>query len=179
MGRCRRRVPGPWAALELAWCCYRQAEAILAANASRAEAVVALSEAATVTQRLGARPLGDDVKRLAAIARLELAPASRPQAPPTATDAVPTVAVRSDPYGLTAREKDVLELLASGMSNRGIAEALFISESTARVHVSNVLGKLGVTNRVEAATIAVRLGIGEEAGRGRAQLDSGPAPTST
>ena len=149
---------------ELAWCCYRQAEAILAANASRAEAVAALSEAATVTQRLGARPLGDDVKRLAAIARLELAPASRPQAPPTATDAVPSAAVRSDPYGLTAREKDVLELLAAGRSNRGIAEALFISESTARVHVSNVLGKLGVSNRVEAATIAVRLGIGEEDG---------------
>jgi DNA-binding NarL/FixJ family response regulator len=51
----------------------------------------------------------------------------------------------------------------SGRSNRQIGEALFISESTVGVHVSNILGKLGVTSRVEAAAIAARSGIGEPA----------------
>ena len=63
------------------------------------------------------------------------------------------------PFGLTARELDVIPLLVDGYSNRRIADALFISESTAGVHVSNILGKLGVTTRVEAAAIAVRAGL--------------------
>jgi DNA-binding NarL/FixJ family response regulator len=49
--------------------------------------------------------------------------------------------------------------LALGRTNAQIAETLFISPKTATVHVSNILGKLGVRNRVEAATIAYRLGI--------------------
>jgi DNA-binding NarL/FixJ family response regulator len=53
----------------------------------------------------------------------------------------------------------VLVLLAAGRTNRRIADSLFISESTASVHVSNILGKLGVSNRVEAAAVAVRLGL--------------------
>jgi DNA-binding NarL/FixJ family response regulator len=63
----------------------------------------------------------------------------------------------SDPFGLTAREREVLALVANGRTNRQIADALYISESTAGVHVSNILGKLGVANRVEAASIAYRL----------------------
>ena len=59
------------------------------------------------------------------------------------------VAVVSDRYGLTPREREVLELLAEGRTNKQIAETLFISESTAGVHVSNILGKLGAANRVE------------------------------
>ena len=52
----------------------------------------------------------------------------------------------------------MLELLAEGRTNKQIAETLFISESTAGVHVSNILGKLGAANRVEAAAIAYRMG---------------------
>jgi DNA-binding NarL/FixJ family response regulator len=53
----------------------------------------------------------------------------------------------------------VLALVAEGYTNRRIAEALFISESTAGVHVSNILGKLGVASRTEAAAVATRLGL--------------------
>jgi len=65
--------------------------------------------------------------------------------------------VEPDPFGLTPREREVLELLSEGRTNRQIAEHLFISESTAGVHVSNILGKLGVANRGEAAATAHRL----------------------
>jgi DNA-binding NarL/FixJ family response regulator len=65
-----------------------------------------------------------------------------------------------DLFGLTRREREVLTLLVRGRTNRQIAQALFISESTAGVHVSNILGKLGAASRTEAAGIAVRLGIG-------------------
>jgi len=64
--------------------------------------------------------------------------------------------------GLTPREREVLALVAAGRSNRQIAEALFISGKTASVHVSNILAKLQVANRVEAAAVAHRLGIPEE-----------------
>jgi DNA-binding NarL/FixJ family response regulator len=59
--------------------------------------------------------------------------------------------------GLTPRELEVLRLVAEGRSNRQIAEALFISAKTASVHVSNILAKLGVASRVEAAAVAHRL----------------------
>ena len=66
-------------------------------------------------------------------------------------------------YGLTARELEVLRLLAIGRTNREIAAELFISAKTASVHVSNIMSKLGVTSRVEAAAIAYRLGLGDQA----------------
>jgi DNA-binding NarL/FixJ family response regulator len=67
--------------------------------------------------------------------------------------------VDDDPFGLTPREREVLALVADGRTNRQIAERLFISDSTAGVHVSNILGKLGVGTRTEAATVAARLGL--------------------
>jgi DNA-binding CsgD family transcriptional regulator len=60
------------------------------------------------------------------------------------------------PFGLTAREREVLQLVAAGRSNREIAAELFISPRTASVHVSNILGKLGAASRGEAAAIAHR-----------------------
>ncbi|MFB6893074.1 AAA family ATPase [Kitasatospora sp. NPDC056327] len=60
-------------------------------------------------------------------------------------------------FGLTPRERDVLRLLARGRTNRQIAEELYISPKTASVHVSNILGKLAVTGRGEAAALAHRL----------------------
>ena len=64
-----------------------------------------------------------------------------------------------DRLGLTDREAEVIRLVAAGRSNQQIADALFITRKTASVHVSNILGKLGVANRVEAAAIAQRLGL--------------------
>lgn len=62
-------------------------------------------------------------------------------------------------FGLTSREHDVLRLVAEGRTNRQIAEELFISPKTASVHVSNILGKLGVSGRGEAAAVAHRAGL--------------------
>jgi DNA-binding NarL/FixJ family response regulator len=60
---------------------------------------------------------------------------------------------------LTAREREVLILVARGKSNREIADALVISERTARTHVSNMLGKLGLASRTQAALWAIREGL--------------------
>jgi DNA-binding CsgD family transcriptional regulator len=65
--------------------------------------------------------------------------------------------------GLTAREQEVLGLLSGGLTNRQIGEALFISEKTASVHVSNILGKLGVRGRGAAVAMALRLGFDVDA----------------
>ncbi len=66
--------------------------------------------------------------------------------------------------GLTPREREVLALVALGRTNRQIADELFISANTAGVHVSRILGKLGVTGRGEAAAVAYRLGLVDAAG---------------
>ncbi|MEU6587943.1 AAA family ATPase [Streptomyces sp. NPDC046881] len=129
---------------------HRLAGALLAEGGDdeRDRAVELLRLAAAVAAHLGARPLADAVARLAQRARLTLTRASR-QAP-----ADPAAAL-----GLTSRERDVLGLVAAGRTNRQIAEVLFISPKTASVHVSNILGKLGVSGRGEAAAVAHRLGL--------------------
>jgi len=62
-------------------------------------------------------------------------------------------------FRLTERELEVLRLVAAGRSNRDIAAELFISAKTASVHVSNILAKLGVHTRIEAAAIAYQAGV--------------------
>ena len=63
-------------------------------------------------------------------------------------------AVATNPAGLTARELEVLRLLATGRSTEEIADALFISRRTATTHVGNILGKLGVNTRAAAVAFA-------------------------
>ena len=60
---------------------------------------------------------------------------------------------------LTPRERDVLQILTKGYSNQQIARRLFISESTVSVHVSHIIAKLGVSNRLQAAAAAHRLNL--------------------
>jgi DNA-binding NarL/FixJ family response regulator len=83
-------------------------------------------------------------------------------------------------FDLTAREAEVLGLLANGDSNRQIARALFISERTVAVHVSRILGKLGVRNRTEAATVGARLDAARPGARARpAQPEEEPGVRQT
>jgi DNA-binding NarL/FixJ family response regulator len=68
--------------------------------------------------------------------------------------------VRRTEYNLTQREHDILALLSEGRSNRSIAQHLYLSEKTVKAHLAAIFRKLGVTNRTQAAMMAVQLGIG-------------------
>ncbi|PRH77293.1 hypothetical protein C6N75_21075 [Streptomyces solincola] len=133
---------------------HRQADALLAVGGRRDDAADLLRAAHRTAVRLGARPLREELELLAARARVPL----------TEQAAEPPRAARPDDgFGLTRREQDVLRLVAAGRTNRQIAEELFISPKTASVHVSNILGKLGVSGRGEAAALAHRLRLLSEA----------------
>jgi NarL family two-component system response regulator LiaR len=84
--------------------------------------------------------------------------AGRPTLAPEATQALiqTTSQEATQGYDLTPREHEVLVLMVEGLNNPKIAERLTVSRSTARAHVSNVLSKLGVSNRAEAITLALR-----------------------
>jgi DNA-binding CsgD family transcriptional regulator/tetratricopeptide (TPR) repeat protein len=131
-----------------AYCRWREAEALVAAGTSRVEASVPLREAHAVAERIGATPLLRELDALAGRARLDLTPAD--------AEAEHEESL-ADALGLTPREGEVLNLVARGYTDREIAETLVISVKTASVHVSHILGKLGVPNRREAAAIAHRL----------------------
>jgi len=134
----------------VAYARWRQSEATLQRDGRAADAQQKLREAAMLATDLGARPLSMAIERLARRARVELGVSP-------AEDANP------GDLGLTAREIEVLRLVAAGKTNREIGEELFISDKTASVHVSHVLSKLGVSRRAEAAAIAARLGLGDAA----------------
>ncbi|MEU0729619.1 AAA family ATPase [Streptomyces sp. NPDC006140] len=126
---------------ERARCRLRYAEALVAAG-RREEAAAEARAVRETADRLGAVPLREQVDALVRRARLS-------DAPPA-----------GDRAGvLTAREQDVLRLLALGRSNRQIGEELFISGKTASVHVSNILAKLGASSRGEAVAVAYREGL--------------------
>jgi DNA-binding NarL/FixJ family response regulator len=96
----------------------------------------------------GAEPLVADIEALARRARISLET-------PIVAAVGASDAVR---LGLTSREAEVLALVAAGKTNREIGAELYLSEKTASVHVSNILRKLGVSTRVDAAAIAQRIG---------------------
>jgi len=131
---------------ELARCERRLAEALLMAE-RRPEAAQALRGARETAVRLGAVPLLEAVDALGRRGRLTAPAISAPDGAPA----------------LTAREYDVLRLLARGRTNRQIGEELFITGKTASVHVSNILAKLGAASRTEAVAIAHRDGLLEQA----------------
>ncbi len=135
----------------VAYARYRAAEAVIAGRGDRAVATGWLRTSHDLSTRLGAQPLTTDIERLARHARVAL-------------EHAPDDAPARDPLGLTEREAEVIRLVAAGRSNQQIAEELFITRKTASVHVSNILGKLGVANRVEAAAVAQRLGLGPDEG---------------
>ena len=126
----------------LAYALSRAAGAAAAAG-HRDAAAIRLQRAAELADQLRARPLLQQISQLARRARIEVSGASQ--------------AAEAPPSGLTTRELQVLRLVAAGRANREIAAELFISPKTASVHVSNILGKLGVASRGEAAATAHRL----------------------
>jgi DNA-binding CsgD family transcriptional regulator len=143
------RLAEPYPTAYAGW---REAEALLLAGPARGRAEALLRGAYATARGLGALPLCAEIEGLARRGRINLSVDNEKAA---------SVAESSSPLaqlGLTAREQEVLTLVATGATNRQIAETLFISPKTATLHVSNILSKLGVTNRVEAATIAHRLG---------------------
>ena len=137
----------------VAYCRWREAEALLG-DGDRGAATAALRAAHAIAAGLGAKPLRESIEALATRSRVELAETGAPDPAPA------PVEPDANPFGLTRRERDVLPLLVRGRTNRQIADELFISENTAGVHVSNILGKMGASTRTEAAGIAARLGLG-------------------
>ena len=130
-------------AYHLAYAQARHGEAIVAAGGERDRAADELLLAHGAARSFGALPLRELVERIARRARIPVG------ADPATGNA----------FGLTRREREVLDLVAQGASNRSIAAALFISEKTASVHVSNIIRKLSVSNRGEAASVAYRAGL--------------------
>jgi DNA-binding CsgD family transcriptional regulator len=152
------RLAVEWLAIDgrpypLAYARWRLAESLLV-DGDRAAASKELRAAHRGTVALGAEPMRRAIENLAARARIDLEPADGAAAAPVVASTAP-----DDPFGLTPREREVLALVSTGRTNRQIADELFISESTAGVHVSNILGKLGVATRTEAASVAVRLNL--------------------
>jgi DNA-binding CsgD family transcriptional regulator len=124
-----------------------------------------LSDALATARRLGAAPLTAEIEALGRRARIDLGARAVPRTEVPAAGPPAPVAVGPGrerpgrPHGLSERELEVLALVAAGRTNGEIAEQLFITRKTAAVHVTHILDKLGVSNRVEAAMVAARLGL--------------------
>ena len=175
------KIPVPYQVAKARWW---QAQAALPTRARRAEARRALLEAWRISGQLPAAPLRRALRDLAQRGRITL-PADELVAVPVKTErhlvAVgpgrstvgagesaasalldrftseqPPAVAR---FGLSPREYGVLLVLAEGRTNREIADRLFISERTVAVHVRRILSKLAVSGRVEAAGVAIRLGL--------------------
>jgi DNA-binding CsgD family transcriptional regulator/tetratricopeptide (TPR) repeat protein len=134
----------------------RAAEAVLASrpgSAARRTAAEQLITARRLAEGLGAAPLLEEIDKLARLARGDTGRRG------TARDHAEPASAPERPPALTDREQQVLALLADGLTNREIGDALYMSPKTASVHVTHILEKLGVESRVQAAALAVRLGL--------------------
>jgi DNA-binding CsgD family transcriptional regulator/tetratricopeptide (TPR) repeat protein len=141
------RLGRPYRAAYSLW---RAAEAAARAR-DREGAERAAGAALEAARRLGSRWLVEELEGLGARARLQL-------------EGVEPAGERGDdgdPFGLTARERQVLALVASGATNREVGERLHMAEKTASVHVSRILAKLDVRSRTEAAAVAHRHGLAD------------------
>lgn len=164
--RLEHQEPAAWRAAAAAWerlehpllaayAGWREVEAVLSGGHPRGDAATRLQAVHVTATQLGARPLSREIEALARAARIDLSAGSAARAPAAPSGESSPAAQ----FGLTAREMDVLPLIAEGCTNREIARQLFISEKTASVHVSHILSKLDAENRVRAAAIARRLGL--------------------
>ena len=156
----------------------------------RADAREPLLAAVNLAVGLGARPLLRRLHELAGRALIPLPPevdellaqpappslGPRAQVTPVALADMGTTdqplpssrpAGGPDTFGLSKRELEVLALIAQGRTNREIGDRLFISQKTVGVHVGNILAKLGVSGRVEAAAVSIRLGLESGGGTSR------------
>jgi DNA-binding NarL/FixJ family response regulator len=117
---------------------------------------------ATLPAGTEARVVRAAVAALAAGLSVSLA-TGRPLAPPTGTLSVPRAqdadVDEPPPEPLTTREREVLDAVAEGLSNRAIAERLGISDHTVKFHLASIFGKLGVTTRAGAVRRALRRGV--------------------
>jgi DNA-binding NarL/FixJ family response regulator len=139
---------------------YEYAEVLLAHGGpcERARARELLDRALDAARELGMAGLAERTEGLRQAAGSIQRPAAPSARPPTqAPTHKPDVPAGAEP--LTRREREVAALLARGLSNREIAEALVIGERTAEMHVSNILGKLGLASRAQAAVWAVERGL--------------------
>lgn len=135
-------LAGDWRGAAAAWeglgCPYEQARALAEGDAPAQAGALSLFE------RLGALPAAEQLRR-----QMQTAGAPIPRGPRAAT--------RGNPYGLTARQVEILRLLADDLSNPEIAARLHLSPKTVEHHVSAVLAKLDVTTRAAAARLARQL----------------------
>jgi DNA-binding NarL/FixJ family response regulator len=132
----------PWVSVYAWW---RAAEAFLSGpRSARPRGIQAWREGRALADRLGAASIAEDLDTLAQIARVPPAPQ------------VPAMADAEVLPGLTAREREVLDLVVAGATYAEIADRLVISEKTVSSHVSNLLRKSGTTSRVELSRLVTR-----------------------
>jgi len=155
-------VVAEWQLLECpyhaAYARWRQAEELFGSRA-RTQGTRALAAALQTAMALRCVPLENSLRTLARYAGVSTDALAGSRAEVKAPPAAPPRTSTQLPAPLTPRERDVLLMLTRGYSNQQIARRLFITESTVSVHVSHIIAKLGVSNRLQAAAAARRLNL--------------------